>query len=468
MARLGELLTASRLIEPDKVEQALRAQVVWGGRLGTNLIELGVIEIDGLSRALGRQHGIPAALGRHFDKSDPDLQRVFPAELARKYSVVPLFHVGADRKIALVALDPLRADALVAVADALKCSSTQLVVSIAAEMRVRYHLERVYGIARTTRYLRTKGKSATPFPQFEIEFPIEIEEEDSVPSSGTPIAALTDKPTGRAAVPPPPANVEDLAALIDAASESTPFSSAKTTGTERRTYVKTLADAVEAALPGPTVTSSFPAAEPSDDAPLATIGRIAIKRVQLAATPTTTTTQPTPPPPASGSAPAPAIEAKEASSFLDATKKIRRGPNRDRVAELVIEALQKFVPACEAAILLVVRGDVAIGWKHFCRTGNSNGEIAVPLDEPGLVPSAIRSNVTSRGRASELNAIDQLLLRALGCDAGDLAVIPIAIAGQVMCALAFATTTDGGLVPFEAIASSAGTAFSRLIRDASR
>lgn len=439
MARLGELLTASRLIEPEKVDQALRAQVVWGGRLGTNLIELGCIEIDGLSRALGRQHGIPAALGRHFDKADPELQRAFPVELARQYSVVPLFHVGADRKVALVALDPLRADALVAIADALKCSSTQLVVSIAAEMRVRYHLERVYGIARTTRYLRTRGKSAAPFPHFELEIPVEIEDDDSVPSSEMPVEPVIDKPTGKAAVPPPPANVDDLAALIDAASESTPLAKSEPgRERERRTYVKTLADTVE-----PT--------DPDGDTPAAALGRIAIKRVKVG--PTT---------------PSPIIEAREASSFLDATKKIRRGPNRDRVAELVIETLQKFVPACDAALLLVVRGDVAIGWKHFSRIGPSNSEIAVPLDEPGLVPTAVRTNTTARGAADELERIDQLLLRSLGCEGGDLAVVPIALAGQVMCALASAHSTEGGLTPVEAIASSAGIAFSRLIRDASR
>lgn len=457
MARLGELLTASRLIEPDKVEQALRAQVVWGGRLGTNLIELGCIDLDGLSRALGRQHTVPAALGRHFDKADANLQRAFPAELARQYSVVPLFHVGSDRKIALVSLDPLRADALVAIADVLQCSTTQLVLSVAAEMRVRYHLERVYGIARATRYLRTKGKTA-PFPQFEIEIPIEIEDEDSIPSSGTPVEPVTDKPTGRSAVPPPPPNVDEITAMIDAASESTPLAKSEV-GRERRTYVKTLADAVEAALPGPTVTSAFPAqteAQTEDDEPdgpgsAAALGRIAIKRVKLGTT--------TPPP---------IIEGKEASSFQEATKKIRRGPNRDRVADLVMETLQRFVPTCEAALLLVVRGEVAIGWKHFCRERTSNGEIAVPLDEPGLVPSAVRNNVTAHGRAAELNAIDQLLLRSLGCETEDLVVVPIAIAGQVMCALAAATTSDGGMMPIEAIASSAGTAFSRLIRDASR
>src|ERR1043165_7406217 len=136
MARLGELLTSTRLIEPDKVEQALRAQVVWGGRLGPNLIELGAIDLEGLSRALGRQHGLPAALARHFDKADPELQKKLPAELARQWSVVPLLHVGADKKIALAALDPLPAEALVAIADALGVAESTLVVSIAAEMRV--------------------------------------------------------------------------------------------------------------------------------------------------------------------------------------------------------------------------------------------------------------------------------------------------------------------------------------------
>src|SRR5512143_1797495 len=127
MPRLGELLTSTRLIEPEKVEQALRAQVVWGGRLGTNLIELNYIDLDGLSRALGRQHGVPAALARHFDKADPALQQRLPADLARQWSVVPLLHVGPDRKIAVVALDPLPAEGLVALADVFGCSESGIV-----------------------------------------------------------------------------------------------------------------------------------------------------------------------------------------------------------------------------------------------------------------------------------------------------------------------------------------------------
>ena len=39
MARLGELLVASGLLTPERLEQALRAQIMWGARLGTNLVE---------------------------------------------------------------------------------------------------------------------------------------------------------------------------------------------------------------------------------------------------------------------------------------------------------------------------------------------------------------------------------------------------------------------------------------------
>ncbi|MEO7730494.1 MAG: hypothetical protein ABIY55_05940, partial [Kofleriaceae bacterium] len=64
MPRLGELLVAAGLLTVEQVEQAVRAQVMWGGRLGTNLVELGYIDLDKLATALSRQHGIPAALGR--------------------------------------------------------------------------------------------------------------------------------------------------------------------------------------------------------------------------------------------------------------------------------------------------------------------------------------------------------------------------------------------------------------------
>lgn len=63
MARLGEMLLAEKLIQPDQLEEALETQVVHGGRLGTNLVELGFLKEADLARTLGKQHNLPFASG---------------------------------------------------------------------------------------------------------------------------------------------------------------------------------------------------------------------------------------------------------------------------------------------------------------------------------------------------------------------------------------------------------------------
>src|SRR5215210_4151895 len=99
MARLGELMVAAGLLTVEQVEQALRAQVMWGGRLGTNLVELGFLDLDQLSQALGRQHRMPSALARHFDKADPVLQRKLSPEFADRYTAVPLMRVASGKVV---------------------------------------------------------------------------------------------------------------------------------------------------------------------------------------------------------------------------------------------------------------------------------------------------------------------------------------------------------------------------------
>ena len=429
MARLGELLVAAGLVDADKLEQALRAQVVWGGRLGTNLIELGFIDLDELSRTLGKQHELPAALARHFEKADPALQQTLEPELANRYSFVPLLRL-ADGKVAIAGMNPLDPAARVEIAGALGIHPDNLVVSVACEQRMRYQLERVYGIARNARYLRSRGNSIPPFPAFG-DFETEADSEVEVDVPITWGDELDDLPT---IVVPQSATPETLAALIDDAAAITPTAQAEEpVGRERRTYIKTLAD--DEAAPEPK----------------AALGRIAIRKVVVG-------------PQATGAA-----DPKTATNTLaDAARAIRRGPHRDRVADLVIDALSRFAPTCDAAMLLVIRGETAIGWKTFCRSGATPAELAVPLDQAGLVPKAIENGHMVRGSAASLGPIDMLLLRALDMPTGDLAIVPIAIASRVMCVIAIASEPDVTLTNVDTIATSAGTAFARLMRDASR
>ncbi|AKJ02851.1 type II secretion system (T2SS) protein E [Archangium gephyra] len=61
--RLGELLLQENVITPEALEEALESQVVHGGRLGTNLVELGLLSEQELARLLGKQHNVASASG---------------------------------------------------------------------------------------------------------------------------------------------------------------------------------------------------------------------------------------------------------------------------------------------------------------------------------------------------------------------------------------------------------------------
>ena len=46
--------------------------------------ELHYLELDPLSRVLGRQHHLPAALARHFEKAEPELQARLPPQAGER------------------------------------------------------------------------------------------------------------------------------------------------------------------------------------------------------------------------------------------------------------------------------------------------------------------------------------------------------------------------------------------------
>jgi len=449
MARIGELLVAAKHLTHDQVQQALRAQVMWGGRLGTNLVELGYLDLETLSRALGRQRHLPAALSRHFDKADRELQRRLSQETAGRTLCIPLREIGSRGQVSIALVAPLPPRERVAIADELGVEPQLLVPAIAAELRIRYHLERVYKIPRSTRYLRTAGKTIPPFPQFDIDdvedsvvdlvLPSDTAEVPTVPAPvASEVSAAVNEALSETGEPAPAwSEIDDLSA--DAEEELDEDASIPITiddepsGRERRHYVRTIAD--------------------SDTAPQS-LGRIAIKRIATSpGVPASTVMpvlQPTP------------------ATLGETTRAIRRSTDRDVVAELVLAAIERFLPACEAALLMVVRGEVAIGWRGFSRAGATLPEIAVPLAEAGLVPWVVQRGLTVRLPASELRPIDQLLLVSLGRADGELAVVPMTILGQVMCVIAMVATTGGDLSSTESIAAAAGAAFARLMRNASR
>ena len=435
MPRLGELLIAAGVLDREQVEEGLRAQIMWGGRLGTSLVELDHLSLDTLAKAVGRQCRLPAALAWHFDTADRALQERLPAEIAERYSCLPLLRVTGNQ-VVIASISPLDERARAVVAGELDVSPFQLVPAIAAELRIRYQLERIYKIPRATRFLRSRNTSHVHFPQFEINEVVADDVDLELPS---------ELATGT--IPPPrrhmrlTTSVEDciIPATVDPVGAAEPLPQR-----DRRTYVPTLADAKPLDPPG-------------------RLGRIALKRITLGAEGMTKPADPsrrmatgTDPPDNVG------------STLGAAARAIRISTDRDQVAELVIGTLSRFVPACRSAVILVVRGDVAIGWTGFRRDGMPVPDIGVPLDEPGLVPEVIRQNIGARMFSGQLTPIDSLLLQSLGGEHGDLLIEPIPIAGQVMCAIAIAANRGEELSSVATISMATGAAFARLMRESAR
>src|SRR5438067_6650122 len=61
--RIGELLVSEGLVSKEGLEEALEHQVTQGSRLGTNLLELALVQEKDLARLLGKQMNCAFAAG---------------------------------------------------------------------------------------------------------------------------------------------------------------------------------------------------------------------------------------------------------------------------------------------------------------------------------------------------------------------------------------------------------------------
>jgi Type II secretion system (T2SS), protein E, N-terminal domain len=87
MAKIGEVLIHEGHLTPEGLEEALDWQVLYGGRLGTNLLELQLVAEEQLARALGKQLGAEVAWGEL--QVDPSLISSIPKHVADRHEIVP-------------------------------------------------------------------------------------------------------------------------------------------------------------------------------------------------------------------------------------------------------------------------------------------------------------------------------------------------------------------------------------------
>jgi type IV pilus assembly protein PilB len=137
--KLGEMLIKAGLLTPQRLNEALEYQKTNGGKLGLNLVKLGHVKEEDLTRILSQQYGVPSI---HLTKVEIDdtVVKLIPSEVAQKYLIMPVQRAGSTLTIAMV--DPTNVFAM----DDIKFMTGYNVEPVvASEVSIKEAIDRYYG-----------------------------------------------------------------------------------------------------------------------------------------------------------------------------------------------------------------------------------------------------------------------------------------------------------------------------------
>jgi len=201
--RLGEALVQRGFITDDQLQQTLKAQLIYGGHLGTCLIEFGYVNESQLGRVLAEIFKVGYASIEMFQDINPAVIQMMSKKVVERCQVIPF---GVDDKLLQVAMiDPKNVTALDEIA---AFTGYKVVPWVAPEARIFQAMERYYDIPRRQRYIMvcrdldretaigggsTRQSYATGNPPWENNLP-EISSE--LERGGVDAAAIHEEGTG--------------------------------------------------------------------------------------------------------------------------------------------------------------------------------------------------------------------------------------------------------------------------------
>jgi len=137
--RLGDVLVRAGKINAQQLQEGLAFQKEKGGRIGSALVKLNMLSEKELVEFLSQHFGVPAIdLARV--EVDESVIKVVPAEVARKYMILPVAKVGA--KITLAMIDPTN---VFAMDDVKFMTGYNVDPVVASESALRISIDKYYG-----------------------------------------------------------------------------------------------------------------------------------------------------------------------------------------------------------------------------------------------------------------------------------------------------------------------------------
>ncbi len=139
--KLGDLLIERGHVTPDQLEVALRQQATSGHRLGNILVETGVITEEQLIDAISERLQIPK-VSLDAMVIDPAVISRVPVEVARRYTLLPVFAIG--NTVTLAMADPLNFIAIDEIKYHTRCEVKRAIATIT---EINQAIDQYYSIA---------------------------------------------------------------------------------------------------------------------------------------------------------------------------------------------------------------------------------------------------------------------------------------------------------------------------------
>ena len=160
--KLGGLMVARGLISASQLVAALSAQEQHGGRLGTNLVEMGFVTPAELAHFLSEQLDLPCVTS--IGHVPPEILGLVPADVASRHRVFPID--VEDEHLVLAMADPGN---IIAVEEVEAASGRPVRPTIAPELMITYALARHYHVrqASRVRQLPVGGEPALAAPGYD-------------------------------------------------------------------------------------------------------------------------------------------------------------------------------------------------------------------------------------------------------------------------------------------------------------
>jgi len=146
--KLGEALVKAALITKQQLNQALERQVVFGGRIGTNIVELRFLEEEEFTNFLSKHFKLPAATTDLTNDITDEVTQLISREIAEKYKILPFrkernrLHTALLNPKDIREIDELRF-----------ITGYDIIPYVISELRLLRALEKYYGIKRDLRYI---------------------------------------------------------------------------------------------------------------------------------------------------------------------------------------------------------------------------------------------------------------------------------------------------------------------------